>query len=156
MNDNMTLGPNGEKLIKSFEGFSLKAYKDYIKNGVISYSIGYGHNGKVDGKVIAANLTITADKAEELFQEDVKVFVDKVKQYIKVKLNQNQFDALVSLCYNVRTSNWVDFIEQSGINDGHYDRVPDALLKYVKSNGKTLKGLIRRRTEEGKLFTTPV
>lgn len=157
MDDNMTLSPNGVKFIHQFEGVSLKAYKDYVDDkGNVRYSIGYGHNGKVDGKTITPDLVITKEKAEELFLEDVDVFVKKVKQYIKVPLNQNQFDAMVSLAYNVRTSNWVDFIERSQINSGVYDKVPEALMKYVVSDGKTLRGLVRRRTEEGKLFTTPV
>lgn len=156
-NADMKLSEAGVKFIHQFEGVLLKAYKDWVDAaGNPRYSIGYGHNGKVDGRTITADLVITIEKAEELFKEDIKVFEDKVKHYISAPLNQNQFDAMVSLAYNVRTSNLEDFIERSQINKGRYDLVPEALMKYVVSSGKTLRGLIRRRTEEGMLFSKPV
>lgn len=157
MNEALTLGKKGADLIKSFESLVLKAYVDtHDKEGKPIYAIGWGHTATLGNPVVTKDMFITEKEANEIFLRDAKIFEKKVKDNVKVPLNQNQFDALVCMAYNVRTSNFKEMIELSGLNNGVYDKVPQAMMKYNVANGRVLKGLTRRRKEEGELFSTPV
>src|SRR5262245_6586870 len=82
----------GVALIKRYEGLSLKAYR--CPAGALT--IGYGHTGDVEeGDVI------TEEAAEELLRQDLRVFETGVERFVTVKLNDNQFAALVSFVFNV-------------------------------------------------------
>lgn len=89
----MTMSKEGVEMLKRFEGIGgkpvLKAYWDYK-----GYSIGYGHLGAQKGQ------TITAEEAERLLVADVKAAEREVNG-MQVELEQCQFDALVSLVYNI-------------------------------------------------------
>lgn len=156
MNENLHLGKAGEELIKSFESLVLKSYIDtHDKSGNPIFAIGWGHAGSIDGKKIEAGQTITEEQAEALFLQDAKIYEDKVKKLVTVPLNQNQFDALVCMAYNVSTAHLQEMINISELNKGIYEKVPDAMMHYNVADGRILKGLTRRRKEEGVLFTTP-
>ena len=62
-------------------------------------------------------------------------------------LNQNQFDALTSFCYNCGNGNLKKLV--SGRDAG---TVAEKMLLYNKGGGKVLAGLVRRREEERALF----
>lgn len=86
----MKTSRNGIELIKSLEGCVLTAYWD-----IIAYSIGYGHLGAKEGQ------TITKQQAEELLISDLPSYEEKVEKYNNIyHWTQNEFDALVSYCYN--------------------------------------------------------
>lgn len=91
----MNTSKEGIEMLKRFEGIGgkpvLKAYWDYK-----GYSIGYGHLGAQKGQ------TITAEEAERLLVADVKAAEREVNG-MQVELEQCQFDALVSLVYNIGT-----------------------------------------------------
>ena len=87
----------GISLLKSFEGCSLVAFWD-----VNGYAIGYGHHGDVkEGD------TITQEKAEEILRQDLADrYEPSINKYDSVyNFNQNEFDALVSFCYNCGSGN---------------------------------------------------
>lgn len=152
-NVDLHISKDGEEIIKEFESLQLEAYVDTKdKYGEPIYAIGWGHTGLVDGQKIVKGQKITEEKAQELFLEDIQEFERKVKHYVKVPLNQQQFDALVSMAYNVRTSNFVQMIEHSELNKGRYDLVPDAMMHYNVSGGRILRGLTRRRKMEANLW----
>lgn len=88
----MNLSDKGKQLIKKYEGCRLKAYK--CPRGV--WTIGYGHTNNVRPDDV-----ITQDEANELFKRDVKIFENTINRLVKAKLNQNQFDALVSFTFNL-------------------------------------------------------
>ena len=156
MNENLHLGKAGEKLIKSFESCVLKAYVDtHDSHGNPVYAIGWGHSSNLGSPHVDRDMKITQEEADKIFLNDAKIFEDKVRKYVTVSLNQNQFDALVCMVYNVSTSHFVEMIKISGLNEGHYNHVPDAMMHYNVSGGRILKGLTRRRREEGALFMTP-
>ena len=138
----MKISKNGIELIKCFESFSPKACKCLATEKY--YTIGYGHYG-VDVK---ENQTITKEEAEELLQKDLEKFEEKVNKYNNVyNFNQNQFDALVSFCYNVGN------IYKLTVNGRRSkSEIADAMLRYTHSGGKELRGLVRRRTMERELF----
>lgn len=152
-NADLHITKDGQDIIKEFESLVLESYVDTKdKHGEPIYAVGWGHTGLVDGKKIEKGLKITEEKAQQLFMEDIAEFERKVKHYVTVPLNQHQFDALVSMAYNVRTANFVQMVEQSELNKGIYDKVPDAMMHYNVSGGRILKGLTRRRKMEANLW----
>ena len=156
-NEDLHLGKAGEELIKSYESLVLKAYVDtHDKQGSPIYAIGWGHAGSINGEKIVIDQTITKEEAEKLFLEDAKIYEKKVRQFVNVPLNQNQFDALVCMAYNVSTAHFEEMVKISELNKGMYDKVPDAMMHYNVADGRILRGLTRRRKEEGQLFLKPV
>ncbi len=145
----MKLSQNGIDLIKSFEGLRLKAYPDI--GGVPT--IGYG----TTGPDIKLGMTITEVKAEELLRVDVAVFERGVSDLVKVAINQNEFDALVSFSYNVGLSALQSSTLLRLLNDGS-DRtiVASEFLRWNKVGDKPIEGLTRRRKAERDLFLAKV
>lgn len=84
----------GIELIKKYEGCVLKAYK--CPSGV--WTIGYGHTNGVK-----SGMQITKTQALDYLKQDLSTFEKVVTDYVKVPLNQNQFDALVSFSFNCST-----------------------------------------------------
>lgn len=142
----METSQKGITLIKNFEGCRLTAYK--CAAGV--WTIGYGHTGKVDGKNVGFGMKISQAKADALLKEDLKRYENYVNA-TKLKLNQNQFDALVSFTYNCGSG-----CLQTLVKNRNLKQIGDALSKYNKAGGKVLQGLVKRRKAEQDLFFTSV
>lgn len=145
----MKISENGLKLIKTFEALRLSAYK--CTAGI--WTIGYGHIQNVkEGD------EISKEKAEELLKIDVKIAENAVNELVKVKLNQNQFDALVSFVFNVgrgSLKNNTGFISSTMLkflNAGHFPLAAGQFDRWIYSGGKITNGLINRRAIEKKLF----
>jgi GH24 family phage-related lysozyme (muramidase) len=125
-------------------------------------TIGYGyliHKGRCTGKAASEKpflKGITQPQAEALLMQKVRRFEDVVKKAVKVILNQNQFDALVSFVYNLGPGAFQSSTLLKKLNEGKYDVVPAEIRKWVKAGGKTIKGLEIRRNEEANLFATPL
>jgi lysozyme len=145
----MITGEAGRALIRASEGLRLTAYK--CPAGVPT--IGYGWTGLVNGKPIVVGVTkITQDEAETLLTQGLKIYETYVNSNVKVKLTQNQFDALISFTYNNGIGGLLQLIKCSGLNNGNYAEVPAHLIQYDKAtiNGKLqeLQGLKNRRLRE--------
>lgn len=141
----MNISENGKKLIKSFEGIRLKAYK--VISSEKYFTIGYGHYGQD----VLPNMVITEAQANKLFDEDIKKYVDAVNNAkLTFTPNQNQFDALTSFCYNLGTGIMNDFKNLSPV------QVANEMILYVNSGGTKLEGLVKRRRKEIELFNTKV
>lgn len=146
----MKLSANGLNLIKKYEGLSLKAYKATPSEQY--YTIGYGHYGSD----VRSDETITKNEADTLLKADVKRFEDGVTNLVKVKINQNQFDALVSFAYNLGLMNLKSSDLLKYLNNGDYVSASNEIPKWCHAGGKVLNGLVKRRKEEKELFDTPV
>lgn len=142
----MQLSNNGARILKNFEGVRLEAYK--CSAGV--WTIGVGHTGKVNGKPVQFGMKITQAKCDELFKQDIKRFENYVNN-TKLKLNQNQFDALVSFTFNLGQGCLTTLIKNRNMQ-----QIADALLLYNKAGGKVVDGLVKRRKAERELFLTPI
>ena len=142
----MRTSDNGKALIKKYEGCKLKAYK--CPAGVPT--IGYGNTYYFSGVKVSLGDTITQDEAEKLLTELLPKYENTVKRSIHVELNQNQFDALVSFCWNCGSSRTLFKL----INEKTSDEIIHSWLTthYIRGGGVVLKGLIRRRLEEADLF----
>lgn len=137
----------GINLIKRFEGCRLSAYRDTV--GVVT--IGYGWTNPIDGKPLTMNTKITQEKAETLLREGLKPYEAKVNKYdSKYHWNQNQFDALVSFCYNLGN---IDGLTANGTRS--INEIANKFTAYNKAGGRVIAGLTSRRNEEKQLFLSP-
>ena len=139
----MKTSNNGINLIKEFEGCKLTAYK--CPAGV--WTIGYGHT-----KNVKQGMKITNEHATNLLKDDLKTYEGYVNKYVKVKLNQNQFDALVSFTFNCGGGALKSSTLLKKLNKGDYTGAANELLRWNKAGGKVLAGLTRRRKAEKTLF----
>jgi GH24 family phage-related lysozyme (muramidase) len=152
INDEMKTSQIGLELITKWEGLKLNRYTCIAGKP----TIGVGH-------VILPGenyQTITREQAMDILAKDVERFEKAVKKHITVKLNQNQFDALVSFIFNTGEGGIINTGVQKAVNSGNFEIVPEKLLEWSKAriNGvlQTNKGLYNRRLSEGQLFSKPV
>lgn len=140
----LALGKDGLELIKSFEGCVLKVYLDAI--GLPT--IGYGHLIK-PGESFTK---ITQKEAEDLLKSDAQIFVDGVNKLLEVNVTQNQFDALVSIAFNIGLGNLKSSTLLRLVNAGDCKGAADQFPRWNKAGGKVLNGLTKRRNAERDLF----
>ena len=148
----MQISQNGLNLIKSFEGFMANAY--LCPAGVPT--IGYGTT-LIENAPVHLGMTITESKASELLDYQInKNYAPAVIRLVKVPLNQNQFDSLVSFVYNLGEGSLASSTLLKLLNQGDYASVPAQMMRWTKANGVDLPGLVRRRKAEGDLFAAHV
>ena len=140
----------GIDLIKSFEGFMSKPYLCPAKIP----TIGYGATFYPDGKKVTLNdKAITEAEGVALLKSMLVKFEQYVDSYCVDTINQGQFDALVSFAYNLGPANLKSSTLLKKVNTDPNDPTIEAeFLKWTKAGGKTLKGLVRRREAEVKLY----
>lgn len=143
----MQTSPNGRKMIESFEGLRLSAYRDSV--GIPT--IGYGHTADVhDGDVI------TQEQADDFLAVDLhQAETALYKALWGVALTQNQFDALVSLTYNIGGGAFKKSTIVKKILERDMEGAADHFLDWNKAGGKVVQGLANRRAAERALFLTP-
>jgi len=147
----MKTSEKGIELIKSFEGLRLKAYK--CSAGVDT--IGYGATFYPSGEPVQAGDSLKSEQDAILL---LKSTLEKFEQYVVIllagtKVNQNQFDALVSFTYNVGRAALAKSTMIKIIRANPNDlRISSEFMKWVNAGGKKLQGLERRRQLECKLY----
>jgi lysozyme len=147
----MSVNDNGIELIKAFEGWRAKAYRDPV--GI--WTIGYGHTSMAGEPTVTAGLVITKQQGDEILRRDVALFARGVKKPLTVKLNDNQFSALVSFAYNVGLGAFKKSSVLKAVNTKNFDAVPSRLKLWNKAGYRVLPGLVRRRQAESDLFMLP-
>ena len=144
------IGQKGLDLIKSFEGLYLKPYLCPANVPTIGYGNTFYENGN---KVTLKDPIITEARAIELLMSELGMYEQKVDSYCVDTINQNQFDALVSFCYNVGPGNLKSSTLLKKVNKNPNDpTIRTEFLKWNKGGGKVLAGLTRRRTAEANLY----
>lgn len=145
----MNTSEKGLELIKHFEGFYSKAYR--CPAGV--WTIGWGHTGlqHKDGTVYPGR-TVCKAEAEELLRYDLRQFEARVKRFVQVEVTQGMFDALVSFDFNTGALHKSTLLKK--LNAGDEAGAAREFDKWTRGGGKVLKGLVRRRAAERKLFET--
>lgn len=147
----MQTSEKGIALIKKFEGCRLTAYPDPGTGGA-PWTIGYGWTFLVDGKPIKPGMTINQATADRLLKTGLVSYENAVLKLVRIKLNQNQFDALVSFAYNVGTLALSTSTLLMKLNAGDINSAANEFLRWNKAGGRVLPGLIRRREAERALF----
>lgn len=138
----MHISNEGIKLIKSFEGCKLQAYKDPV--GV--WTIGYGHI-----KNVYEGMLITMHEADSMFIEEIKEYEGYINK-IQVVLKQYEFDALVSWVYNLGPANLISSTLLKRLKSGDFWDIPYQIRRWNKAGGIVLLGLTRRRKAEAFMF----
>lgn len=139
------------QLIKEFEGFEYRAYQDPV--GI--WTIGYGST-TFQGQKVRKGLQITEQQATEQLYTDLQQALKTIQTYVKVPINNNQLCALIDFVYNCGSGNFMESTLLKKLNVQDYKGASEQFLVWVKSKGKVLPGLIRRRQAEKDLFDTPV
>ena len=146
--DEMHVSPSGIDLICNFEGKRLMAYDD----GVGVWTIGFGTTIYPNGIKVKKGDVCTEAQAKAYMAYDLKKFELAVNNTVNVSLNQNQFDALVSLAYNIGTNAFKNSTLVKMLNAGDYRGAANQFDVWVNAGGKRMQGLVNRRTKEKALF----
>lgn len=139
----MQVSKKGISLIKKFEGCRLLAYQDSV--GV--WTIGYGHT-----QGVSRNDKISQDQADDFLLHDIELAVKDVNRLVKVTLNSNQFDALVSFTFNLGARNLSSSTLLKKLNAGQTDMVANEFGRWVFAGKRISSGLVKRREAEKNLF----
>ncbi|BEG98096.1 lysozyme [Bacteroides sedimenti] len=166
----MKTGELGIKLIKHYEGRHDGEPKTPGMQPIMCpagiWTVGYGHalvnkktgrflKGKGDYEIVRAQypqyINMTDKQAEILLASDLQKTEAKVSSRLKVKVSQNQFDALVSHTYNTGGSNQLFDAVNMQISP---DKIANWIeTHYITAEGKSLPGLVKRRKSEAALFS---
>lgn len=144
----MKTSEKGLQFIRREEGERLTAYADII--GV--WTIGVGHTGTVDGKPIAKGVVISADKSRELLSADLLKFESAITRLVKVPLKQYEFDALVSLVFNIGETNFSRSTLLKMLNANDFKGAAEQFLAWKNAGGRPVQGLLNRRKREKDMF----
>jgi len=146
--DLLAVSPFGVDLICSFEGKRLAAYDD----GVGVWTIGFGTTVYPNGIKVKKGDTCTEAQAKTYMAHDLKKFEAAVNKAVTVQLNQNQFDALVSLAYNIGAGAFSQSTLVKKLNANDIRGAADQFDVWVNAGGKRMQGLVNRRSKEKQLF----
>jgi len=149
----MTVNQATIDLIKRFEGLRLKAYPDPASGGR-PYTIGYGTTKYPSGQLVALRDTCTEAQATQFLSYDVDRFAAQVARLVTVKLNPNQFGALVSFSYNLGSNALASSTLLRFVNAGKFADAAGEFKRWNRGGGVVMPGLVRRREAERALFQT--
>ena len=141
----MRLSDYAFERIKEFEGLRLESYK--CAGGM--WTIGYGHT-----RGVREGQKIDKETANKMLEEDVEC-VEKflAKEPYAEDITQGQWDALVSFIFNLGIGNFKSStLRKKIMRDIDEPTIPDEFRRWVYSNGKVLKGLVKRREWEAQMY----
>ena len=142
----MKTSAKGIAFLKLREGFRSKVYND--TGGVAT--IGYGHMVLPGEKFDSLSI----QEATALLYKDINIAESCVNNFVKVQLNQNQFDALISFIYNLGCSAFKGSTLLRLLNAGDYEGAANQFQRWSNDNGKFVSALLKRRMLEKQLFIT--
>lgn len=155
----MKASANARRIKEYFEGREYKAYPDPLSADGRPITIGIGHTGPE----VHLGLVWNDRQIDDAFAADIAKFEAMANDAIKVTVNQNQFDAFVSILFNVgpgsKTKDGIIRLKSGEpstllrkLNAGDYAGCANEFTKWCRSGtGKSL-GLYRRRMAEKLLF----
>lgn len=160
--DQLKISPAGIRLIRRWEGFvpfpyddkvyPYKEYKGGPLRGTLTIGVGHTNLSGLPPKVQVGARMTEAQAMETLGRMLDKVYQPAVRRLVKVPLYQREYDALVSLCYNMGEPNLANSSLIATLNRGDYRGAADAFRLYRMSGGVVMRGLINRREDERRYF----
>lgn len=141
----MRVSDAGIAFIKSFEQFRSMPYRDQA--GL--WTVGWGHLILPDEDF---NDGINAADADEMFLADLADFEDEVNAAVEIDLTQNEFDALVSLAFNIGVGNFAHSTLLKLLNTGDRHNAAMQFTRWDYAGGKESNGLLARRVAEKGVF----
>ncbi len=154
----MQISDEGIRLIKSFEGYHTR-----LKDGSCAaylcpasvWTIGFGCT-----EGVKPGMVWTAGEAEAGLRREIAKFEATVNRLVTVAINQNEYDAMVSLAYNIGAAGFERSSVLRRLNNGDRKGAAKAFEMWTKANVKgrkvDLPGLVSRRKREAALFLKPV
>lgn len=139
----LVLSVAGVDLIKKYEGTKQHAYLDSV--GVPTICTGSTRNVFI-GQYAALG------ECEQRLKEDATYAGNAIKRLVKVKLTQEQYDALVSLTFNIGEGAFAKSTLLNRLNSNQCYAAGLQFNRWVYAGGKRLNGLVKRRAEESALF----
>jgi lysozyme len=145
-----TVSDKGIDFLIKEEGMVLKPYRDSV--GIPT--IGIGNTYYEDGRrVQMTDKPITKERAISLFKNVLKHYETAVWSVTRDDINQNQFDAMVSLCYNIGVAGFKGSTVVKRVNKDPKDpSIRDAFKMWKNAGGKPI--LLKRREREADLYFT--
>ena len=140
----MDMSPDGLKRLIEREGMRLKAYRD--TGGV--WTICVGHTSAAGPPMVRPGMTATVEECTAILRKDVAKVENCVETIIRVPMAQHEFDAMVSLAYNIGCSAFRRSSVARHLNAGNRARAAGSFLLWNKDNGRVVKGLTNRRRSE--------
>jgi len=143
----MKISQVGIDLIKEFEGCKLKTY--VCPAG--KKTVGYGHVLPDDTDITE----ISQDTADKFLEFDIRRFEEVLNKDLATYiygLSQNQYDAIISLMFNIGSKNWLRSTLRDYVRNGNLREAEKEFSAWVWAAGKKLPGLERRRKAEAALF----
>lgn len=141
----------GLEIIRGCESLRLQAYyataEEKIK-GIVTIGYGHTHGVKIGD-------TCTIQQANQWLKEDCADAEKAINWRVTAPLNQNQFDALVSLVFNIGETNFAASTLLKLLNAKLYPDAAEQFPRWNKQAGKVLGGLVARRAKERALFLRP-
>ena len=139
----MKASQNAYDIIKKYEGLRLEAYR--CPAGVLT--IGYGHT-----KGVTEGMKISSEQADIYLVTDI-TGAERYLDSLALSLNQNQFDALVSLIFNIGSGNFSRSTLLCKLKVNPLDpTIGDEFMRWVYAGGRILRGLQKRRADEVRLY----
>ncbi|RIB03217.1 Glycoside Hydrolase Family 24 protein [Gigaspora rosea] len=142
---------DGLKFIKEQEGFEPNFYTDSAGKK----TIGYGHNCDANAdpqKCKQIRAPISREQGEVILKRDLVEKEACVTELTKIKINPDQFSALVSFAYNLGCPYYKSTSLLKKLNSGDIKGAANEFRLYNKSGGKITNGLVKRREAERVLF----
>lgn len=145
----MQTSARGRALIEQREGVRLKAYTD--SRGI--WTIGCGHTGAAGPPHVSPGMTITAAEADDILSADLAKFEAAINAALKIALADHEYDACVSLAFNIGDPEFCGSTVLHKLNAGDRHGAADAFLLWKNSGGRPI--LLKRRQAERLQFLTP-
>ena len=140
--------PQAVEFIRAHEGCRLTAYLDSV--GVPT--VGYGHTGPD----VHLGATITQEQADDYLRQNLATAARRLESAVGeaciAELTANQYAAMVSFTFNVGIDPKWQICKC--LKAGNFDVVPSEMMRFVNAGGKKLAGLVNRRADEVKLWST--
>ncbi len=146
----MNVSKAGIILIKHHEGVRSRPYR--CPAGL--WTVGVGHLIG-DGKLLPEswNRTFSQEEIDKILKSDLRRFELGLNKLLpNIPLKQNEFDALVSFCFNLGLGCFQRSTLRQALLRGNKEAAMESLVKYCRAGGKILKGLQTRRLDEKALF----
>jgi lysozyme len=150
----MDLSPRAMKMLIGFEGKHKKMADGRYKAYRCPAGVWTIYAGLTKG--VKEGMICSEADGEKLLRKELNTYEDAVERLVKVDLNQNQFDALTLLVYNIGAGAFQKSTLLRLLNQGKYVAAAAQFERWNKGGGRVLTGLVKRRKAEAALFMEPM
>ena len=155
----MKISPAGRAFLTVWEGVSLYAYRN--ESNVLTIGVGHALTATerqtgildIDGIGVSWRRGLSRDQADLLLTQDLDRFEEAINS-LDVRLEQHQFDALVSFAFNVGVGAFTASTLARHVKRKDFVSIPSQLRRLTRATGREVQRLVKRREAEAKLFAT--